>query len=81
MSFLTLFDIPTSDGKENPNIHLIIRNKQMGITPMLTNITFLAYYITSDYLYIFNIYISAFTLQLFVNFIMFCVDFERKWKL
>lgn len=80
MSFLTLLDLPTSDGKENPNIHLFIRNKQMGITPMLTNLTFLSYYATNDYLYTSNLYISAFTLQLFINFIMLYVDSERKWN-
>lgn len=70
MSFLNLLDLPTSEVKENPTIHLVIGNKQIGITPIWTNLIFLTYYATNDYRYASNLYISAFTLQLFVNFIM-----------
>ena len=81
MSFLNLLDLPTSEVKENPTIHLVIGNKQIGITPIWTNLIFLTYYATNDYRYASNLYISAFTLQLFVNFIMLDADYERKWKL
>ena len=48
MPFLTLLDLPMSEAKKNPNIHLLIRNKQMGITTW-NNLTFLTYYATNDY--------------------------------
>ena len=81
MSFQTILDLATSEAKENPAIHLLIGNKEMGIMATWTNLTFFTYYATNDYLYASNLYISAFTLQLLANFIMLDADLRRKWKL
>ena len=68
MSFLSLLNLPTSESKQIPNIHLLIRNKQMVVTPMWTNLTFLTYYVTNDYFYASNLHISTFTILIIYKF-------------
>lgn len=68
MSFLTLLDLLTNEAKENPNIHLLIGNEQMGTTLTWINLDFFACYAINNYLYASNLNTSTFTILIIYKF-------------
>lgn len=68
MTFFTLLDLQMCEAKENPNIHLLIENKQMGTMPTWISLAFLICYVVNNYLYTSNLNTSAFTIMIIYKF-------------